>query len=328
MRPATPLPGPFTDRAFTVREALDAGLTRDRLAAGDLSRPFHGARSTLPSLGDDAKSRQVAFRRLEEYRPLLSIGHFFSSVSAAVYWDLPLPWRLYGGPVHVATRWPARSPRVRGTVGHALRHPRVIERSGWRVQAPADAWCELSAFLSVDELVAAGDALFYRQRKLATRDRLAESVRRWGSKPGALKLREAFELIRENAESPKETEWRLIIIRAGFPEPALNFEVYGPNGELVAIIDLAYPWAMTGLDYEGRHHADDPEQFARDGRRYNALQKAGWHDIRIMAGMPRAEILDDLGEQLFRKGWRPAASPAHLVPSSQTGVEDIRKPLK
>ena len=181
----------------------------------------------------------------------------------------------------------------------------MVTRGEWRIQAPADAWCELSAFLTVNELIAAGDALFYRQQRLTTRDRLAQAIRKWGSKAGSLKLREAFALIRENAESAKETEWRLILLDAGFPEPELNVEVRGPNGELIAIIDLAYRWAMTGLDYEGRHHAEDPEQFARDGVRYNALQKAGWYDIRIMAGMAKQAILDDLRMQLVKKGWRP-----------------------
>ena len=215
---------------------------------------------------------------------------------------------------------------MRGTSGHALRHPAVIETNGWRVQGPADAWCELSAFLSVEELVVAGDALFYRQRKLTTRDRLAAAIRKWGGKPGALKLREAFELIRENAESPKETEWRLILMREGFPEPELNLEVRDPAGELVAILDLAYRWAMTGLDYDGRHHAEDPAQFARDGVRYNALQRLGWHDIRIMAGMPKQQILDDLRERLIKRGWRPEQS---LEPrSSQRQRNRPRRPTK
>jgi hypothetical protein len=276
----------------------------------DLPRPFHGARSTLPPLAPEAKPRAIALRRLEEYRPLLSGEQFFSSLSAAVYWDLPLPWALYDDAVHVATRWPNRAVRVDGTIGHALRRPSVVERDGWRVQTPTDAWCELSAFLSVDELVAAGDALFYRQRKLATRDRLAGAVRKWGGKPGALKLREAFELIREDAESAKETEWRLILARSGFPEPVVNFEVRGPGGELIAVIDLAYPWAMTGLDYEGRHHAEDPRQFARDVARYNALQRLGWYDIRILAGMPRDAVLDDLDQRLRKRGWhRDAPAP-------------------
>lgn len=163
----------------------------------------------------------------------------------------------------------------------------------------------MSAFLSVDELVQAGDALFYRQRKLTTKDRLTRAIRRWGGKPGALRLRDAFDLIRENAESPKETEWRLILVRAGFPEPVINHPVYGADGELIAIIDLAYPQWATGLDYDGRHHAEEPGQFARDGVRYNALQRAGWYDIRIMAGMAVEEVLGDLRQRLFRQGWRP-----------------------
>lgn len=253
----------------------------------------------------DATPADRALRRLQEYRPLLASDQFFSSVSAAVYWRLPLPRRLHEAAVHVATQWPARAPRVRGTVGHALRRPRVVERDGWRVQSPTDAWCELSRFLSPDELVQAGDALFYRQRRLASRQGLAAAVQRWGGKPGARMLRDAFGLIRENAESPKETEWRLAIVRAGFPEPVVNYELRSSDGRLIAILDLAYPQWMTGLDYDGRHHAEDEKQFVRDGIRYNAIQQAGWYDIRIVAGMRPSAVLADLRQRLLRMGWRP-----------------------
>lgn len=190
-------------------------------------------------------------------------------------------------------------------MGHALRKPLSAPWDGTNVQAPADAWCELATSLTLDELVMAGDALFYRQRKIATREQLVAAIRRWGRKPGASTLRAAFELIRENAESPKETEWRLIIVHAGLPEPVVNHPVYDENGKLVAIIDLAFPEQKTGADYDGRHHAEDPDQFARDGERYNALLRLGWHDIRITAGMSRRAVLDDLRTRLWQQGWRP-----------------------
>jgi len=237
--------------------------------------------------------------------PLLTHDEFFSHVSAAIFWGLPLPNTLFSRPIHVSTTWPRRAPRIAGVVGHALRTPRAIERAGLRVEIPTDAWCRLAQLLTVDELVMAGDALFYRQRKLATREQLGAAIARWGAKRGAMKLRAAFELIRENAESAKETEWRLIICRAGLPEPVVNHEVRDENGALVAIIDLAFPRWKTGADYEGRHHAESPEQFARDGERYNALLRLGWHDIRIMSGMSRRSILDDLRDRLWKRGWRP-----------------------
>lgn len=303
----TPLPTSLALRAFSTSQARETGITRNRLRAKDLESPHRGVHASPAAhpLPRHPKPRDFAIRRLKLLRPALDAAHFFSHASAAVLWGLPLPGRIEAGPHHVSVLWPARAPRIAGVIGHALRRPRVVEGAGWRVQAPADAWCELARALTLDELVAAGDALFYRQRKLATRDALADAIRRWGGKPGGTKLREAFDLIRENAESAKETEWRLIIVRAGYPEPIVNHPVYGPDGELIAILDLALPQFDTGLDYEGRHHADDPGQFARDGQRYNALQRVGWYDIRIMAGMSRAEVLRDLDERLRKKGWRP-----------------------
>lgn len=307
MNQRRPLPEPFLHAAFSTRSAQAAGVARSRLRSRDLEHPHRGVHVTASAhpLPPDPKPHDVALRRMQLLRPALEARHFFSQVSAAVFWRLPLPRSVMSGPLHVAVQWPARAPRIPGVVGHALRRPRVVQRDGWRVQTPTDAWCELSRTLGLDDLVAAGDALFYRQRKLATREGLAASIERWGRKPGGRLLREAFELIRENAESPKETEWRLTIIRAGFPEPVVNYPVYDSDGKLVAILDLALPQYQTGLDYDGRHHAEDRVQFARDGERYNALQRLGWHDIRIMAGMSKRAVLSDLRHRLIAKGWRP-----------------------
>ncbi|WP_155865022.1 hypothetical protein [Gryllotalpicola ginsengisoli] len=311
------MPDGFRQHDFSVSAALDAGISRGRLRGADLRRTFHGARSTVPlPPAESEPSRAAALRRLREYRPLLREGQFFSDVSAAVLWGLPLPWHLYAEPPHVATTWPARAPRVGGTIGHAYQQPRTLRRGDWVLQSPADAWCGLAPHLTVDELVAAGDALFWRQRKLTTRARLGAAIRRFGGRRGAVKLRAAFALIRENAESAKETEWRLAIMRAGFPEPEINYPLYDSDGKLIAVFDLAYPLWVTGIDYEGQHHAANAEQFAHDIRRYNAIRRAGWADIRIAARSTRAEILDDLEAELRRHGWRPDAPSVALIDSS------------
>lgn len=303
----TSLPSSLVVAAFSSADARAAGVSRSRLRGRDLEHPHRGSHVAVGSLPlpDTPTPRDLVLRRMLLLKPVLAPDQFFSHISAAVFWGLPLPRRLLSGALHVSTLWPRRAPRISGVVGHALRKPRTVERAGLRVEIPTDAWCQLARVLTLDELVVAGDALFYRQRKLATREHLASAITRWGSTRGATNLRAAFELIRENAESPKETEWRLIFVRAGLPEPVVNYAVYDENGVLVAIIDLAFPQWKTGADYEGRHHAEDPEQFARDGERYNALLRLGWHDIRIMSGMSRHAILNDVRDQLWKRGWRP-----------------------
>ncbi len=88
--------------------------------------------------------------------------------------------------------------------------------------------------------------------------------------------------VRVGARSPKETEARLMICRAGLPEPELNHAVFDDKGELIAEIDLAYPDDLLGVEYEGDSHRER-ERFRRDIRRIERLQDAGWHIIRLAA---------------------------------------------
>jgi hypothetical protein len=96
-------------------------------------------------------------------------------------------------------------------------------------------------------------------------------------------LRQALPRVRVGSASRPETWTRLILVDAGLPEPVLNIDVF--HGEVwIARVDLAYPDLMIAVEYEGEHHLRDPEQWARDLERYDALAEAGWRVIRITKG--------------------------------------------
>ncbi|WP_353810384.1 hypothetical protein [Agromyces sp. SYSU T00194] len=109
---------------------------------------------------------------------------------------------------------------------------------------------------------------------------LQRSIERTPRLRGAARARDALVDVRAGARSPKETEARLMLCRAGLPEPVLNHPVVDEKGELIAEIDLAYPDDLLGVEYEGDTHRER-ERFRRDIRRIERLQDAGWHMIRL-----------------------------------------------
>lgn len=62
----------------------------------------------------------------------------------------------------------------------------------------------------------------------------------------------------------------------GLPEPAVQHEVHDQMGGLIARADAAYPAARIAIEYDSKQEHSDEFQLARDARRRNALQAAGY----------------------------------------------------
>ncbi|HXH36582.1 MAG TPA: hypothetical protein VNJ54_19560 [Plantibacter sp.] len=245
---------------------------------------------------------------------------FFSHLSAAHVLGAPLPLRLGWDRVHVGVRPPHREPRVSGVVGHRLTglvaDPVTI--GGLAVASPADAWCQLGPTLSVDELVAVGDHLVRergasgrrrreRQPPLCSIDDLGAALAA-ARHLGARSLRAALPLVRVGSESPKETELRLALMRAGLPEPELNLELRDRWGRFVARLDLAYPAYRAAFEYDGRQHATNAAQFAKDVDRVHAINRLGWTHERFLShhlDAGAAVAIERVRERLVAAGWRP-----------------------
>nr|WP_254071882.1 DUF559 domain-containing protein [Rathayibacter sp. VKM Ac-2857] len=80
-----------------------------------------------------------------------------------------------------------------------------------------------------------------------------------------------------------ETLLRLLLIRAGLPEPELNVELYDADGHFVARVDLLYRDQRVVVEYDGDHHRTDKRQYERDIARSEAIQALGYQHLRIRA---------------------------------------------
>lgn len=231
-------------------------------------------------------------------------NQFFTHVTAAVLWGLPVPARLLRDAfgrlrdLDVGVLAPLRHPRHAGVRGHQLKsgraHVVTHKTHAVRLTTPASTWAALGAVI-VDQydLVAVADAVVREKifsddpPPLATLEQLHKAVAA-GRRVGGPALRQALPRVRTRSASRMESRCRLILSDAGLPEPELNYVVLDRDGEFVACVDLAYPQQKIAIEYEGEHHLRDAEQWAKDIARYEALAAAGWFVIRVT----KADVFD------------------------------------
>lgn len=298
MRTPDPLPeslGPH----FTVADALDAGATRDRLRARDLTRPFTGARSL--AMPQDVRARALALV------PLLHPDQYFSHLTAAQLQGLRMPERWLPPALHLTYRDAHRAMRRPGVIAHkTVRRSRIVRVDGIPLSTPLDAWCESAPLLGVDELVAMGDGLVARRGPVAELHELRDAVRAQAGRRGSRRLRLALPLIRSGADSARETLLRLTVVRAGFPEPEVNSPLTNRHGVVIAHGDLVWPRYRLVLEYEGRHHMEDPVQFGIDIRRLNDIAAEDHRVIRVDKHLlrDRRALVAMIADGLRKGGWR------------------------
>ncbi|MCT9821548.1 hypothetical protein N3K63_14775 [Microbacterium sp. W1N] len=315
-----PLPTALVDRAFSVREAQALGVTTSRLRGRDLDSPAHGGRVVRrdppPVPADESPSQRSRRQRDElvahaqQVAPVLKPSQFFSHETALALLGVPLPYGLEtDGPLHVAAHRPSGQPRRAGMIGHRLSaraHPGWMA-AGAAVEHPARAWRQVGATWHLDDLIAAADHLVLPRNALTTLDELRAEVALMGDVAGGT-LTHALDQVRVGAETAEETRLRLLLVRAGLPEPQLNQVLHTREGRFVARMDLAFPAYRVAVEHDGRTHAFNDAQFARDADRWDEIRAQGWVHVRILSHHlhPDPNIaLDKVTTALLGRGWRP-----------------------
>ena len=273
---------PTLPTAFLVSGARAAGVSRKRLEASDLHPVFHGVRSVVadPIIG---------------LVPALSADQAFCGPTAAAIWDLPLPRRWENDArVHVSSSGPNRMRRP-GVVASRRSSLTSVMVDGLPVLDPVSTWVSLGSLLAPWNLTAVADRLVSGTLKtpaLSTISELHSRLATAGRVPGVRALWESLDDVRVGSWSRPETLFRLVIVRAGLPEPVLNWAVALDDGRF-AYLDLAWPEFMIALEYDGRRH-DDPRQRQADLERHERLADAGWIVVHVRAtdlfGQPSALV--------------------------------------
>lgn len=267
----------FRSGPFRVRDAIAAGRSRASVDSRYYDMPFHGVRSALGSEGDlEARCRA--------YRLRMRGDAAFCGLTAAAIWGIPLPGAADLTRLHVSVPHGMPRPRSRGVRGsERTAATPTTDRHGLRVLDPAATWASLSTALGVADLIAAGDHLLstVRGHPLARSEQLADAI--VPRSPGAARLRAALPRLREGSLSRPESLLRVLLSAAGLPEPSLNHSI----PELGVLVDLAWPNARFGIEYQGDHHRE-PRQFGADIRRQELVHDTGW----LLMAVTRFDLFD------------------------------------
>lgn len=288
----------FREGAFRVRDALADGVTAKRLRSGDLRSPYRGVRAEFG----------IAATAWQDYLPLLRVGDHFSHSTAADIWGAPLPRRIDDA-VHVTAGAGLARPRTHGVAGHTSSTSVVANRRGAPVSDPTSTFRELATMLTVDELVALGDYLVLEPRILdpsdprpyVTLDDLRNGMSA-ASGRGIRTARAAADLVRIGVESPMESALRMLLLRAGLPEPVCGYELFEPTGYSVGWFDLAWPEYATIAEYDGDQHRTSTLQYEKDIARFDRAAALDWRVIRVRRHSIRSSV-PRVSAALERGGW-------------------------
>lgn len=306
MSPRILLPPELRAAPFSVASALARGVGAGRLRGPDLERPFWGTRNasgTATSLMEQARTYSVR----------MPVDGFFSHLTAAALWGIPLPPRRAARTaLDVAVPYGGVVPAGAGVVGHRLQIAECdVETSqGIRITSLARTWCDLGALLSEEDLVAAGDFLLWHRRPVQlrlAREDLWDALDRHRGRRGRPLLRLAIPTLTDRADSPPESAIRVRVMHAGLPIPAINVNAYDASGRFLGMPDLSFPKYHVAVDYEGEVHRTDAALWNKDLKRAPRFEDAGWSYLRAGAADYRNsdELITRIGNRLRQHGWLP-----------------------
>lgn len=280
-------------RPFTRAEFLAAGNSIDALRSGRMRRVVRGVYIEADAWDDDTRIRG-ALRLHPE-------GAFASHFSAARILRLVVPNNPFE---HVTVKNP-HDRRYRPEIKpHVTKRRRgVIMVRGMLVTDPITTFLQMAGQLSLVDLVVLGDDIV-RRYKIPPK-RLVQAARKSTDYYAAAALRGA-RLVRKGVDSPMETRLRMLIVLAGLPEPVVNLRLVHEDGTWRRRFDLCYPKIKLVIEYDGRHHAEDRDQWHADLERREELDDEGYRILVVTSkGVYQApeRTLQRIRRQLVLLGW-------------------------
>jgi hypothetical protein len=176
-----------------------------------------------------------------------------------------------------------------GLVVHRREGAPLTVVAGRPATAPAWTAIEVARGLRRPRALATLDAAL-GSGTCSRRDLLKATEQQFGRR-GIVAVRGLLPLAAPEAESPMESEARLVMIDGGLPTPVLQYEVMDTSGKILRL-DFAWPEYRVAAEYDGVAWHCGPEAFFRDRRRSAALQELGWVAIPIVAEDVRRRPLE------------------------------------
>jgi hypothetical protein len=123
---------------------------------------------------------------------------------------------------------------------------------------------------------------------------LDAAVREQKGRRGIVRVRKLLAYADGRAESPMESEARLVFIDGGLPAPELQYEIVDRCGDLWRV-DFAWPDAMVVAEYESMEWHASPEALKHDRTKTARLQECDWTVVPIVVEDVRRHPWDLVG---------------------------------
>ncbi len=256
---------------FTRADAIAVGIERKLLRSSRFRRIFRGVYI-------DATVKQTAEIKARAALAMHPPDAFASHQTAAALRGLPVP---ACDRAHVTVMQQEQRVQRYGVACHvACSETSVTQVKGVRVSSALDLFIELSGVLSLIDVVIVGDAMV-RARLFTAHElwKFCAGTKRWHSR----RARRGAAYVRAGVDSPMETRLRMLLVLAGLPEPKVNHEIVDRNGRVLRRLDLSYPAIRLIVEYNGRQHADDPEQYSADIDRREEFDDEEWRLIVVVS---------------------------------------------
>ncbi|MFC3688218.1 hypothetical protein [Aquipuribacter hungaricus] len=260
---------------FSTRQALGV-VTPDQLRGPRYRRLMRGAHQTADA--DTGHGRQIQAFRVTHPHAFVLLGHSAAWAHGATFAAGTDPVVVSVPSSHQLRRTAAVHPHV----GRLDPDDVVLTPLGPATRLGRTAFDLArgtgSSSTDVDDRVVEVDALL-RSTPLGLEAARAVLDGAAGLR-GVRRAREVLGLAREGVDSPPETRLRLLLVRAGLPDPVTQCPVEDRWGRTVARLDLGWPDLRLGCEYDGEVHLG-ARQVRVDLRRHNDIREAGWVVLQV-----------------------------------------------
>jgi hypothetical protein len=250
-------------RTFLSRSQLDTRIDR-----GDLVKVWSGV------YGSDEPDVRNRLRGLD-LRAGEPVAICLGTAACAYGFDTEEPADL-----HVLNPLRHQLRSSDGLVVHRREGAPLTEVDGRPATTPEWTAVEVARALRRPRALATLDAAL----RSGTCDRrtLERAAARQSGRRGIVHVRELIALARPEAESPMESEARLVMIDGGLPMPELQYGLIDRSGR-VWRVDFAWPDPKVVVEYDGFDWHSDPDALTRDRQKRAALLEMGWSVMSIVA---------------------------------------------
>lgn len=240
------VPEELKNQPFTVAQARAYGLTRDHLRGTAWRRISRGGYRWA---GCDPSEEL----RLETIRRMVPPDSAFSGRTAARL--LGLDVTASRKPEVIVQRPTGITERVEAVVSRARLDPdEVVVRDGFRVTAPMRTCLDLARQLPLSETVVVVDMALHAG--LMRLDQFRSYVDAHPGVPGIQTARRSLEFAEPKSESAMESRLRMLLLGGGLPRPVAQASIHDHVGAFAGRLDLYYPEARLGIEYDGENHRE------------------------------------------------------------------------